>query len=63
MVSIMELLNPVIEFNIALSGITGNIRHIHTLMTVEIYSTILSVGITLGLFSSLLSIKFGARRR
>ncbi|MGC1932902.1 MAG: NAD(P)/FAD-dependent oxidoreductase [Candidatus Nitrosopolaris sp.] len=68
------VLNP--EFKVTLSGITSNIvsrgqgsNNNITFSTIQLYSIIFSVvinllfGITLGLFSSLLSIKFGARYR
>ena len=68
------VLNP--EIKVTLSGVTSNIvnrEQVHnnniTFSSIQVYSTIFSVvinllfGITLGLFSSLLSIKFGARYR
>jgi NADH:ubiquinone reductase (H+-translocating) len=68
------VLNP--EFKVTLSGVTSNTvsrgqgsNNNITFSTIQLYSTIFSVvinllfGITLGLFSSLLSIKFGARYR
>jgi NADH:ubiquinone reductase (H+-translocating) len=68
------VLNP--EFKVTLSGVTSNIAdrgqeptNNITFSTIRLYSTVFSVlinllfGITLGLFSSLLSIKFGARYR
>jgi hypothetical protein len=64
------------EFKVILSGVTSNTvnrvqQHNNnvTFSTIQLYSTIFSValnllfGITLGLFSSLLSRKFGARYR
>jgi NADH:ubiquinone reductase (H+-translocating) len=68
------VLNP--EFKITLSGVTSNTPNREqqannnvTFSAIQLYSVIFSVvinllfGITLGLFSSLLSIKFGARYR
>jgi NADH:ubiquinone reductase (H+-translocating) len=70
------VLNP--EYKVTLSGVTSNIgarvqspsnNNNITFSTIQLYSIVFSIlinllfGITLGLFSSLLTIKFGARYR